>query len=65
MSIVFFFALSMSVFFVGKLIVWAVQSISPSQFIDQRMTSKEIDIYCLIGTIACVLWAVIYKNRKR
>ena len=59
LTVVFFFALTGTVYFFGKLITWHASIVAPHNF-KKEMTRKQILMYNLIGLTSAVLWSVVF-----
>lgn len=56
-SVLFISAMINTIFFFGKLFVWGVHFISKYE---NKMTRKQINLYCLIMLIGIVEWSILY-----
>lgn len=59
LSILFFFALSTTTYFFGKLMTWVVYSIAP-QSRQKEFTKKDIATANKVMIVSIVLWTIIF-----
>ncbi len=59
LTVVFFFALTGTIYFFGKLITWHAWKIAPHNF-KKEIRDKDILTYNLIGLTSAVLWSVVF-----
>ena len=54
-------ALSLSIYFFGKLLTWVAWKINPFSFgTDFKITDKQIRFYCNTMIVAIILWSIIF-----
>lgn len=61
LSIIFFLALTTSVYFFGKLLTWIAWKINPTNF-KKDITKTDILSYNIVMIISIVLWTILYFN---
>ncbi len=59
LTLIFFLALTTSVYFFGKLITWVAYKINPSSF-KKEITQRDILVYNLTGFFSVILWSILY-----
>jgi len=59
LSLIFFIALSTTVFFFGKLITWAIKRINPKS-LNKEITNEDILKYNLIMVFSIILWSILF-----
>ena len=61
LTIAFFFAMSTTVYFFGKLLTWIAWKINPISFgRDFKITDKQIVFYCNTMIASIILWSIIF-----
>lgn len=62
LTIIFFLALSTSVYFFGKLLTWIAWKIKPENF-KKEITNNDILIYNIVMVISLILWSILFYFR--
>lgn len=60
-TIIFFLALSGSIYFFIKLMTWMTEKIKP-KYLEDMMTQSDITRYCLVMLVSIVLWSILFYN---
>jgi uncharacterized membrane protein len=60
-SILFFFALALTIFFFGRLLTWMTYKINPTSF-KTPFTQKDVDISALAMLIGVILWTLLFHR---
>ena len=60
LTIIFFLALSSSVYFLGKLLTWVAWKINPNNFEKEKFTNRNISNYNITMTISILLWTLLF-----
>lgn len=58
-TVIFFLALSGTVYFFGKLITWAAYKIAPQNF-EKEFTQKDISEATLVMFISIIEWSILF-----
>lgn len=61
LTIIFFFAMSTSVYFMGRLLVWVAWISNPESFVEgYEITRKDILYYNFVMFVSIILWSIIF-----
>ena len=61
LTIAFFFAMSTTVYFFGKILTWVAWKINPSGFSENfKITNKDILSYNIVMIVSIILWSIIF-----
>lgn len=61
LTIVFFLAMSTSVYFMGRLLVWVAWISNPESFVEgYEITRKDILYYNFVMFVSIILWSIIF-----